>query len=195
AEQRRHDRNGRNPDQDVEFHRKRAKILHHERNGVGADAEIGGMAERQQTGVAEQQVESERGDRRDQTVGEEPHLIDPDAAWRERQQEQDYRCRAGEPEQRAIARRVCLHHAVPNKPVGRTSSTPAAIRYSTASSSSGKNWMPAVRTKLTTTAPIRAPLRLPRPPITTTTKAMTSASTPIPSTAACVGTTIAPPSP
>ena len=55
--------------------------------------------------------------------------------------------------------------------------------------------MPAVRTKLTTRAPISAPLRLPSPPITTTTKATTSASTPMPSTAAWVGTTIAPPSP
>ena len=55
--------------------------------------------------------------------------------------------------------------------------------------------MPAVRTKLTISAPTSAPCRLPSPPITTTTKASTSASMPMPSTAAWLGTMMAPPSP
>src|SRR5499427_10509226 len=55
--------------------------------------------------------------------------------------------------------------------------------------------MPAVRTKLTISAPTSAPCRLPSPPMTTTTKARRSASTPMPSTAAWLGTMMAPPSP
>src|SRR5216684_484867 len=197
AQQRRRDCDHRNPDQDVELHGMRAEVLDHEGNGVGADAEIGGMAEREQAGVAEQQVESERGDRRDQAVDQKLHLIGVDEARQQEQQQQDRRRRGGELEHGAIARsfEIGLHHAVPNRPVGLTSSTRAAMRYSTASSSSGKNWIPAVRTKLTTRAPTSAPFRLPSPPITTTTKAMTKASTPMPRTAAWVGTTIAPPRP
>src|SRR5262249_45044373 len=48
--------------------------------------------------------------------------------------------------------------------------------------------MPAVRTKLTISAPTSAPCRLPSPPITTTTKARMSASMPMPSTAGWAGT-------
>ena len=44
-------------------------------------------------------------------------------------------------------------------------------------------------------APISAPSRLPSPPMTTTTKARISASTPMPSTAALLGTMTAPPRP
>src|SRR4026207_2053144 len=52
--------------------------------------------------------------------------------------------------------------------------------------------MPASRTRPTMRAPIKAPSRLPRPPMTTTTKARISASTPMPSTAPCWGTMTAP---
>src|SRR5206468_3516507 len=67
-------------------------------------------------------------------------------------------------------------HAVrPNSPAGRTRSTTTAIRYSTASSTSGNTETPNSRTIPTIRAPTSAPSRLPRPPTTTTTKASTSA--------------------
>src|SRR6266545_2659838 len=55
--------------------------------------------------------------------------------------------------------------------------------------------MPISRTVPTINAPTSAPSRLPRPPVTTTMKERTSASTPIPSTADWLGTMMAPPSP
>jgi hypothetical protein len=54
-----------------------AEMLRHERDTIGADAEVGRVSERQQPGIAEQQVEPERGDCRDQAVGQELNLIGP----------------------------------------------------------------------------------------------------------------------
>src|SRR5262249_58229357 len=58
-----------------------------------------------------------------------------------------------------------------------------------------KNGRRAGPKKLKKGAPKKAPPGLPSPPMTTTTNARISASTPMPSTAACAGTTTAPPRP
>ena len=130
SQQRRSDGNRRHADQDVELHRMRAEILNREGDAVGADAEIGRMAERQQSGVAEQQVEPERGDRRDQAVGQELHLVGFEIRRKQDQNQQDQSRHSGEPYHRTIAKGLDFrfHHAVPNNPVGRTSSTNAAIK-------------------------------------------------------------------
>src|SRR5690242_12435325 len=152
------------------------------------------MAKGKQACVTEQQIEPERCDRIDQSVGEQLRLIDVDES-RQRHERNEHRDRAGDDQPCRGSGAVLHRHALPNRPVGFISRTRAAIRYRTASSISGKNWMPAVRTKLTMSAPINAPSRLPSPPMTTTTNARISASTPMPSTAACAGTTTAPPRP
>jgi hypothetical protein len=64
-------------------------MLDDEGDGIGADAEIRRMSKRQQASVAEQQVETERGDRRNQTVDHKLQLIGFDKAGHQDQQEED----------------------------------------------------------------------------------------------------------
>jgi hypothetical protein len=107
-----------------------AEMLDREGDGISADAEIGGMSERQQASIAEQQVEAECGDRRDQAVDHQLELIGGDKARNQDQHDEDRHGRGHELEQRALWELLGVgrHHAVPNRPVGRTSSTRAAIR-------------------------------------------------------------------
>ena len=53
---------------DERFHRADAQVLHEERRGVGAGAEEGRMAERQEARVPEQEVEAQRRDPEDEPV-------------------------------------------------------------------------------------------------------------------------------
>ena len=107
------------------------EIAHDEGDRVGAGAEIGGMAERQQAGVAEQQIEAERGDGKDQPVGQQLGLVEidePAAAapsattmgTADSEQQRDARGRC--------AREPGMAQALPNRPVGRMSRTAVAIR-------------------------------------------------------------------
>src|SRR5262249_44525789 len=191
AEQGRYDGRDRQPDQDVELHRMNAGIAQQKRDRIGADAEKGGMTKRQQPGIAEQQIEAERGDGGDQSISQELRLIEADVGRQQRQQH-EHDGGGGEQQQfgpiLGVAQGDGCHHAVPNGRGGWPRSTRPAMRERRATPISGKNWSPAVRTKLTTSAPTSAPCRLPTPPITTTTKASISASTPMPSTAAWLGT-------
>src|SRR5262249_45181735 len=157
----------------------------------------GGMAERQQAGVAEQQIEAERGDRRDQAIGQKLHLIGIDERRQQNKHEQDRRRRRGELARRAVPRRLQIrfHHAVPNKPVGRTSTARGAIKEPTASPGGGKSWLPGEPTKLTTRPPRSAPWRPPTPPTPPTTRGTPTAPPPMPSRPAGVATRLAPPRP
>src|SRR5271165_1677345 len=142
-----------------------AEPLQQKSDCVRAEPEIGRVAERQQSGVTEQQIEAERRDRHDQAISQQLRLVEPEELGHRGQHKEDDRTPDIRPKPRIELRqrdRRGLHHAVPNNPVGLAISTTAAIRYRTASSTSGKNWIPAVRTKLTISAPTRAPLRLPR---------------------------------
>src|SRR5262249_18019023 len=172
------------------LHRLDLEVLDDEGHRVGADPEVRGVPERQEAGVAEEQVEAEGGDGEDQPVGQEHRLVRGHHEGQDGEHGED-----GHRPPRRAARRPPRAHARPNSPAGRMRRTMAAIRYSTASSISGKNVIPNSRTMPTRRAPTSAPSRLPRPPITTTTKARISASTPMPSTAPCCGTTTAPPRP
>jgi len=80
----------------------RAEMLDDEGDGIGADAEIRRMSKRQQASVAEQQVETERGDRRNQTVDHKLQLIGLYKAGHQDQREQDRHGRGHELQQRAI---------------------------------------------------------------------------------------------
>ena len=108
-----------------------AGIAQQKRDRIGADAEKGGMTKRQQPGIAEQQIEAERGDGGDQSIGQQLRLIEADIG---RQQRQQHEHDGGGREQQQFGPILDLadgggcHHAVPNKPVGLTSSTTAAMR-------------------------------------------------------------------
>jgi hypothetical protein len=107
-----------------------AGIAQQERDRIRANAEEGGMTERQQPGIAEQQIKTERGDGGDQPISQELRLIETDIGRQQRQQQEDDSC-GGEQQQFGPipdAADVGCHHAVPNRPVGLTSSTTAAMR-------------------------------------------------------------------
>src|SRR5262245_18649750 len=107
-----------------------AGIAQQEGDRIGADAEEGGMTKRQQPGIAEQQIKAERGDGGDQSIGQELRLIEADIVWQQRQQYEDD-SRGGQQQQFgpiAEAGEGGGRHAVPNRPVGLTSSTTAAMR-------------------------------------------------------------------
>ena len=130
AEQRRRDGCDRNPDQDVELHRVDAGVAQQERDRIGADAEERGMTEGQQPGVSQQEIEAERSDRRDQSIGQELDLIEADIERKQPQCDEDDG-RRGRQHQLGTIRDLAhagFHHALPNSPVGLTSSTMAAIR-------------------------------------------------------------------
>src|SRR5262249_59055809 len=102
------------------------------------------MPEREQPGVAEQKVEAERGNGGDQAIDEELRLVEAGDQRHQGERNQDCERGGGKRELRAKrGRGAGVHHAPPNKPVGLTSSTSAAIRKRIASSSSGKKWEPA----------------------------------------------------
>src|SRR5262245_59869295 len=106
-----------------------AGIAQQERDRIGADTEEGGMTERQQPGIAEQQIKTERGDGGDQAIGQKLRLVEADIGWQQRQQyEEDSRRRQQQFGPIVDAADVGCHHAVPNSPVGLTSSTTAAMR-------------------------------------------------------------------
>ncbi len=87
------------------------------------------MAERKQACVAQKQVEPERRDGRDEAVGERDCLKRIDHQWRDKKQQRDWNDPGEGPHGRADVGEDGAHaQARPNRPAGRTSSTPAAIR-------------------------------------------------------------------
>src|SRR6266487_3898321 len=172
------------------------QVLDHKGHRIGSDPEVGRMTKRQQSRIAQEQIKPEGRNRHDQTVRQYERLIGI-GQIRYAQQQHGDGCHSEEEAERfqRADSNVSASHRAPKRPVGRTRRTTAAMRYSTASSISGKNMMPTVRSTPTMSAPTRAPRRLPSPPTTTTTKARMRASVPIPSTAACPGTMMAPPRP
>jgi hypothetical protein len=107
-----------------------AGVAQQERDAVGADAEKGGMTERKEPGIAEQEIEAERRDGGDQPIGQELDLIEADIRRKQCQDHENERRRRCQHQLRAIGdyARLRFHHALPNRPVGLTISTTAAIR-------------------------------------------------------------------
>ena len=94
-EERGHRPRGQDAAQEKGFHGLELEVFDDERHRVGAHAEVRGVAEGQQAGVAQQQVEAERGDRQDQAVGEQHGLVRRHHERQDDQREQDRR-RPGE---------------------------------------------------------------------------------------------------
>src|SRR5262249_4478135 len=92
AEQHRSQRDDREADREIELHGMDIEVPQQERDRVGADAEEGGMAERQEAGITEQEIEAERGDGCDQAVGQELRLIEIDDLRDQRQREESDGC-------------------------------------------------------------------------------------------------------
>jgi hypothetical protein len=84
---------------------------------------------------------------------------------------------------------------LPKRPSGLTTKIMPAIKNNKGNSISGNMAIPKDLVKPTRRDPTKAPLRLPRPPTTTTIKARMSGSIPMPNKAGVVGTTKAPASP
>ena len=130
AEGGRDDRRDRKPSENVEFHRADAQVPGHERRRVGAHAEVGGMAERQQARVTEEQVEPQRGDGEDEAVGQELRLVKAGEFRNQQKHDHDRHAIGRQPPGRdlLIGRETGDHDAFPNIPVGRMRSTMAAMR-------------------------------------------------------------------
>src|SRR4029450_9130912 len=126
--------------------------------------------------VAEREVQAHREDGEDQHLGEEVHLI---ARGGERQQ--------GERRHRRDAPR---DHRAPKMPVGRTARIRAMGAKIVNMASSGKRALPKVSSRPTSSAPTKAPLRLPSPPMMTTTKATSRISKSEPGDPPSMGTRV-----
>src|SRR5262249_39557758 len=117
-----------------------------ERRGVGADAEEGGVAEVEEPGEADHQVQRDREDRVDRHHGQE----------------------VGDHSFGSAAARV------PKRPWGRTSSTATRMAYAMASChTAGRSQTPRFSAIPMAKPPTSAPGTLPMPPRTTAAKAFT----------------------
>ncbi len=112
------------------------QLLHEQPGGVGADAEVGGVAEGHQAGDADQQVEAGGEQRPDHdVVGQEHVEARADRGDEERQRQDDeapgHACECG-------------HHLSgrPSRPQGRMISTPAMRAKTAKIENRGKNRMP-----------------------------------------------------
>src|SRR5207302_8688134 len=123
------------------------ELLHEDAGRVGADAEVGGMAERHEAGVADEEIEAggkERPD--DDVVGHE--RVEARAEGRHEEREQDDEQRPWESSHRS---------GRPSRPQGRTIST-AAMRAKTAKiEKRGKKRMPKESTWPQMSAPREVP--------------------------------------
>src|SRR5262249_25722211 len=136
-----------------------------EADRVGRDAEVGGVAERGEPGVAQEQVEAHREDAEDEHLGQEAQLIRRE----DRRQRDEYH------HHRRATRHARAHRA-PKSPVGLSARITAIGANTVNSASSGKSALPKLSSRPTTRPPTKAPLRLPSPPMMTTTSAISRIS-------------------
>src|SRR5499426_2747449 len=129
---------------------------------VGGRAKEGGLAEREQSRVAHEQVQAQPED------GEDPDLGGDGMPDEDR--EEHHRGKDGQPS---------LAHRMPNNPWGRTRRTPAMTAKITATEASGHTRATRLCARPTRRPATMEPSRLPSPASATTTKAMPSMSTPI----------------
>src|SRR5262249_24199557 len=158
---------------------------------ISTEAEKHGMAERQQAGIAEEQIEPEQ---RDGVAEEGNHQGRVIGRRQERQQ-----CQGGRSRQYDDHGRCAPHvTARPNRPAGRSSSTAIASTRALAitrvagAGAEGRRTMAGARRTQTISAPGRPPRTDPTPPITTTANASMTKSIAMSRDAAAVGTISAP---
>ena len=120
--------------------------LHQDGAGVGADAEVGGMPEGDQPGVAEQQVEAGCKQGQDDDVGREESVETGAHPGNRRHREQHER-HPGNPLDPS-AMRCRLHRSIglPNKPQGRTTRITAISTKAAKMEKRGKMRMPKAST-------------------------------------------------
>src|SRR6266478_5805263 len=143
---------------------------------VGAQAEVGGVAEREEARVPVEEVEPDGEEAVDEDLGRERLVRNEEGEHREEEQECQDGMGAdpgGEPRPHSRS------PASPSSPLGRTSKTTAMTTNTMISESLG-----ATKVVRPTTSPIMrpantAPARLPMPPTTTTTNASITTVTPI----------------
>src|SRR5882757_1336730 len=194
-----------------EGHRDRhAGLLHHQAEAIGAKAEEHAVAERDQPGIADEQIER----RRKQAVGraaddEIEQLLTAEERGqqcqhdkgRERDQDVAIALRPGIDPRRLEALRALpglqFGHAtsLPNRPVGRDTSTITMKRYISPSVNSGKPSEPKERIRPISNAPTSAPRIEPMPPITVTMKDSIRTENPMPGVSERTGAASAPANP
>src|SRR5262249_58186235 len=121
-------------------------------------AEIRSVTERRESRVAENQVEAHREHREDEDLRQQPELVGRE---RPRQRDQEHGADHREP----------AGHRAPNNPVGLSARMMAIGAKIVNIARPGKRTLPNVSSRPTSRPPNSAPLRLPRPPMMTTTKA------------------------
>src|SRR5262245_22678749 len=105
------------------------QVLDHKGYSIGADPEVGRMTKRQQSRIAQEQIEPKGRDRHDQSVCQDERLIGVGQIWYAQQQYGD----GGHSEEEAewfqsADSNVGVSHRAPKRPVGRTRRTTAAMR-------------------------------------------------------------------
>src|SRR2546422_11380137 len=133
---------------------------------VGGDTEVGGVTEGGEPGVAEEQVEAHREDAEDEHLHEQTELIRGEDGG-QRDEDRERRCPSN---------RDARLHRTPNRPVGRMARMIAIGANTGKRASSGKSALPKLSRSPTSNPPTKAPLRLPRPPMMTTTSAISRIS-------------------
>src|SRR5262249_11841007 len=135
---------------------------------IGAYAHEAGMAKRDKPGIADEEVDAEHEDHENRDLDDDR---EPVWAGKERRQ----KCAAEQQEEnRKVeggARRHQCAGLTGTRPRGRTSSTPAMTAYMMNDENAGTSTGPKVSAMPMMNAPRTAPLRLPGPPMTTTTSA------------------------
>ena len=109
--------------EDEDLHRLDLQVLDDEGHGIRPDAEVGGVPERQEARVAEEQVEAEGGDGEDEPVREQHRLVGRHDERQDGERNED----GHRPAHHATGRSGNTH-ARPKSPAGRMRSTTAAIR-------------------------------------------------------------------
>src|SRR5262249_22619057 len=135
---------------------------------VCGGAEVGGMAQRRQAGVSEQDVEAHGEDRHDRHLGEQREGI-----RRQRWGDDGRRDERGDADDDRAASRALERgaHTRPKRPVGLSARISAIGANSVKYDSSGKSALPKLSRRPTSSEPTMAPGSEPSPPTITTTKA------------------------
>src|SRR5260370_10462537 len=168
ARQHRHHAAGDHPDPGRD-----AEIDLQDGRGVGAEAEIGGVPERQLLGVAAHQVPGDAEEREQQDADED---VDRKRAFDDQRQGDEHNCARRERQQSLRSQSQNRHRALPPpRPVGLNASVSSSIANTTSNPESAPtNWMPSDSATPIIRLAISAPMTLPSVPSTTATKAIST---------------------
>ena len=182
-----------------------AELRRQQPGGIGAEAEIGGVAEADDAADADQEVEAEGGEREAQhldgdlgevgVAGQRQQPAASQAAPRRQMLLGAGRSAAGSTMPSGSTTRAWPASGLPSRPQGRTTSTSAISRNTSTSVILGKTRMPKACSSPIISAARKAPGTEPMPPTTVTTKASAITEMSICGLAASLGVCSAPPRP